>query len=174
MSLGRLAAAKGHDFVIDVLAALPAAERPALEIVCDDAPADEQRALELRAARAGVTLTVHHRISEAALVEAYRRARVVLCAAHHEPFGLAPPEAMACGTPVIAVREGGFAETVADGVTGFLLPRDISAWQAPLRTLLGDDELVARMGAAGVARVGEHWSATDWVSRAAAATGLAL
>lgn len=35
-----------------------------------------------------------------------------------EDFGIAPVEAMACGTPVIAFRKGGALETVKDGETG--------------------------------------------------------
>jgi glycosyltransferase involved in cell wall biosynthesis len=38
-----------------------------------------------------------------------------------EPFGLAPIEAMACGMPVIAFRNGAMAETVKHGETGFLV-----------------------------------------------------
>jgi glycosyltransferase involved in cell wall biosynthesis len=37
-----------------------------------------------------------------------------------EPFGLVMIEALACGTPVIAYREGAAPEIVDDGVTGFL------------------------------------------------------
>ena len=36
--------------------------------------------------------------------------------AYYEDFGLTVPEAMACGTPVIAVDEGGFRETVCNQV----------------------------------------------------------
>ena len=36
-----------------------------------------------------------------------------------EPFGTVAPEAMACGTPVLTVNWGAFAETVIDKVTGF-------------------------------------------------------
>jgi glycosyltransferase involved in cell wall biosynthesis len=32
-----------------------------------------------------------------------------------------PVEAQACGTPVVALREGGACETVVDGVTGVLV-----------------------------------------------------
>jgi glycosyltransferase involved in cell wall biosynthesis len=38
-----------------------------------------------------------------------------------EPFGLAMIEAMSCGTPVIAWRNGAVPEIVEDGVTGFIV-----------------------------------------------------
>jgi glycosyltransferase involved in cell wall biosynthesis len=37
-----------------------------------------------------------------------------------EPFGLVMAEALACGTPVIALRDGSVPEVVEDGVTGFI------------------------------------------------------
>ncbi|WP_267435529.1 glycosyltransferase family 4 protein [Sphingomonas sp. GM_Shp_1] len=38
-----------------------------------------------------------------------------------EPFGLSVVEAMACGTPVIAIRRGSMPELIQDGVNGFLV-----------------------------------------------------
>ena len=38
-----------------------------------------------------------------------------------EPFGLVMIEAMACGTPVVAYRQGSVPEVIDDGVTGFLV-----------------------------------------------------
>jgi glycosyltransferase involved in cell wall biosynthesis len=38
-----------------------------------------------------------------------------------EPFGLVMTEAMACGTPVIAWRNGSVPEVVTDGETGFVV-----------------------------------------------------
>jgi glycosyltransferase involved in cell wall biosynthesis len=37
-----------------------------------------------------------------------------------EPFGLVVPEAMMCGTPVVALRVGAVSELIDDGITGYL------------------------------------------------------
>jgi glycosyltransferase involved in cell wall biosynthesis len=37
-----------------------------------------------------------------------------------EPFGIVMAEAMACGTPVLALKRGAAAEVVEDGITGFV------------------------------------------------------
>jgi glycosyltransferase involved in cell wall biosynthesis len=37
-----------------------------------------------------------------------------------EPFGIVMVEAMACGTPVVALRAGSVPEVVADGLTGYI------------------------------------------------------
>jgi glycosyltransferase involved in cell wall biosynthesis len=42
-----------------------------------------------------------------------------LLAASYEDFGLTPIEAMAFGRPVVALRAGGYLETVMEGVTGY-------------------------------------------------------
>ncbi|HZB93895.1 MAG TPA: glycosyltransferase family 4 protein [Stellaceae bacterium] len=41
--------------------------------------------------------------------------------AWREPFGLAMIEAMACGTPVVAFRNGSVPEVLTEGVTGFIV-----------------------------------------------------
>jgi glycosyltransferase involved in cell wall biosynthesis len=54
--------------------------------------------------------------------ELYRSATAVLLPGV-EDFGMVPVEAQACGTPVVALNEGGAAETITDGVTGILVGR---------------------------------------------------
>jgi glycosyltransferase involved in cell wall biosynthesis len=53
--------------------------------------------------------------------------------AWREPFGLAMIEAMACGTPVIAFRNGSVPEVVDDGVTGFIVDNEAEAVAATQR-----------------------------------------
>ncbi|RDI67748.1 glycosyltransferase [Nocardia pseudobrasiliensis] len=54
------------------------------------------------------------------LLDAYRRCRALLMPGV-EDFGIVPVEAMACGTPVLAVGAGGALDTVRPGLSGELL-----------------------------------------------------
>jgi glycosyltransferase involved in cell wall biosynthesis len=54
-----------------------------------------------------------------------------------EDFGLVPVEAQACGTPVVALDQGGARETVIDGQTGVLARgRSVEAFAEALKTAL--------------------------------------
>ena len=69
-------------------------------------------------------------LSDAQLRSVYAGAGV-LVAASHEDFGLAPLEAAAFGVPTVALRGGGFLDTMIEGDTGLFfdrpLPEDIAA-----------------------------------------------
>jgi glycosyltransferase involved in cell wall biosynthesis len=79
---------------------------------------------------------------------------VAIHASNREPFGRVLLEAMAVGRPVIAPREGGPVEIVADGETGLLVPpRDPEALARAIVGLLGDAARCAAMGRAARARV---------------------
>jgi len=56
-------------------------------------------------------------LSDAQLAWLYRNCRALI-AASHEDYGLTPVEAGVWGRPTIALRGGGFIDTVVDGVTG--------------------------------------------------------
>ncbi len=61
---------------------------------------------------------------------------------------------MACEVPVIASDVDGFTETVEDGVTGFIIPREnTEAIADKLWQLYSDKELRAKMSTAGRQRV---------------------
>ena len=64
-----------------------------------------------------------------------------------EPFGMAGPEAMRYGLPVIAFDAGGIREWLTDGENGFLIPwKNIDLFAARLDQLLRDKALARRIG----------------------------
>ena len=94
---------------------------------------DDLRKLEGHAKSMGVGLWCAPRLSSPELASLYRGALAVVSMAHGEPFGLTPIEAQSIGTPALFVDEGGFRETIVDGVSGRLLPRgDFDEWHRAL------------------------------------------
>ncbi len=61
--------------------------------------------------------------SDKQLAHLYSQAVATLCLARKEPFGLVALESMSCATPVIALSEGGYKETVISEKTGLLIKR---------------------------------------------------
>ncbi|GAA4742199.1 glycosyltransferase family 1 protein [Modestobacter marinus] len=155
--LGRLVERKGQEDAVRALAAVPDAEL----VVVGGPPTDELDTdpevgrLRAVAAELGVAdrLVFTGAVSRADVPGWIRSADVVLAVPWYEPFGITPLEAMACGRPVVATAVGGLVDTVADGVTGELVPpRDPAALGRTLAALLVDDERRSTYGAAGVAR----------------------
>ena len=89
----------------------------------------------------------------------YSAADVAVTTPWYEPFGLTPLEAMACGCPIIGSAVGGITFTIKDGETGLLVPpRDPQALAANLQYLLGQPEVMKRMGLAARRRVEREFS----------------
>lgn len=99
------------------------------------------------------------------LAAAYRHLagrRTIFCLpAHHEPFGLAPLEAMAAGLPVVATRFGGPSESMVDtdGEYGVLVdPNDQADLAAGLLRLIADPNAWHRFREAGHQRVLDRYT----------------
>jgi D-inositol-3-phosphate glycosyltransferase len=90
-------------------------------------------------------------VPHAELPAYYRAADAVVVCSHSESFGLAALEAHSCGTPVVGTPVGGLSHVVEDERSGFLVEtRDPAVFAARLKTLLADDPLRARFGAAAI------------------------
>ena len=113
LGLGRWIPYKNHDVVLDVAQRLG---RPV--VLAGDGP--DAGLLRARAAAASVPVVLLQAPSDRQVAELLRRASALVFPTH-EDFGIVPVEAMAAGTPVVALARGGAAETVLDGVSGALV-----------------------------------------------------
>ena len=102
-----------------------------------------------------------HYLGFRADVEAvYAAADVFVCPSDFESYGLANLEAMACAVPVVSTGRGGPAETIVDGLTGYLVdPDDSRALATAVMRLLADEEGRKRMGDAGRYHIERNFSA---------------
>ncbi len=116
---------------------------------------EEVEGLHDHADARGVKLWTPPRLSNLQLTGLMRRSVAIVSMAHGEPFGLTPIEAFAVGTPALFVDEGGFQDTLEDGVNGRLLPRDDPmAWQEALNEAL-DTDVKKKWAEAGRQKIAE-------------------
>lgn len=87
---------------------------------------DPEREELIQKIRAYPNITAIEAPEEAQLIALIQGAIATIYIPIDEDFGMSPIESMACGVPVIWVDDGGLRETIIDGKTGLLLPRDIT------------------------------------------------
>ena len=92
-------------------------------------------------------------VSDSDLKYLYSNALFTLFPFTNEPFGYIPLESMACGTPVLTYGKQGPAETVLDGITGWLVgsqqeivTQALAIWKAG-RTNIEVDSCIDRVAA---------------------------
>lgn len=113
LTASRMVPYKKIDLIVEAFSTMPDKKL----IVIGDGPDFEKIKT-----KAGSNVTLMGYQSFEFLRDHMQRARAFVFAAE-EDFGIAPVEAQACGTPVIAFGRGGVLETVIDGVSGLFFDR---------------------------------------------------
>jgi len=164
-AVGAVTYRKGYRFLIEALSRIPTPVRPCLVIAANSEDPSESKYIQKLAQTCKVALRIEKVTNDDYLIRLYSGALAFVCTAINEPFGLAVLEAMACGAPVVAIKEGGVRESVVDGITGFLVERDMESFASVLAQVLDDDSLRKRLGTAGIEWVNRHWTWRHCVDR---------
>jgi len=133
---GRIMWQKNIELAIDALADARSRGSDIKLVIAGAVDEKSQPYLEqLRARSAGLPVTFEPDPTDARLTELYQSATAVVFTARNEDLGIVPLEAMAAGTPVIAVDRGGPRETILHNVTGWLLAPEARLFGEQMRTV---------------------------------------
>ncbi len=172
--VGRLLPHKGVNDLVD-------AAPPELPVELIGRPYHAEFLAELHRRAAGKRITFRHDCDDAAIRNAYRRARcVVLPSVHRNLFGSETKvpellgqtllEGTACGAPAICTAVASMPEVVLDGVTWFVVPpNDPPSLRAKLVWIRDHPAEAAAMGRAARQRVLERFTWPAVVRRCLAA-----
>ncbi len=147
---GRIAPEKNLVFLLDSFVKIHNTLDRAVMVFAGDGP---QRAeLEEKAVRLGLADSVRFAgfLDRKRLVDLYRTADVFVFASKTETQGLVIVEAMAAGTPAVAVHAMGVRDVVRDGENGFLVSEDPGALADQAVRVAVDHDLARRLSEGGI------------------------
>ncbi len=144
---------KAQDFLIRSLGLIPEGKRPRLVLITSGLIHDlwyRDLLLDL-SRRLKVRLEIKEKyIEHEEFLRLHSQARVVAIPYIREPS--IEPVALACGTPIVAVNEGGVPEAIMDKQTGLLTRRNEVEFAAAIEYLLDHPDTAENMG-----RTGRQW-----------------
>jgi len=142
---GRVAEEKNLQFLLRAFARVHAADPSAVLVFAGDGPS--RSGLETEAASRGLRDAVRFPgfLDQTRLVDLYKAADLFLFASKSETQGLVLVEAMAGGTPAVAVDARGVCDVVVDGENGFLVPEDEETFARRALEAVSDRTLFERL-----------------------------
>lgn len=154
LAVGAIHPKKAHDFVVRSIGLIAKEKRPNLVIVGSGTNEDKKELMDL-AKEKEVSLEIKSNIQTEEVVELYNKAKVAAIAYIREPS--IEPEALACGTPVVAVNEGGVPEAINSEV-GVLTRRDEGEFAKAVLYLLDNPQIAEQMGRQGIELVKKSYN----------------
>jgi glycosyltransferase involved in cell wall biosynthesis len=150
---GRLTAQKSLGRALEAVAGAEGVEL----VIAGEGP--DRKQLEERAAELGIAERVRFLGAQPReqIVELFRAADAAILTSSWENFPHTVVEALAAGTPVLAMEVGGVAEVVRDGENGLLVPAgDTVALGEAVQRYFGDESLRERLRGAAAGSVARY------------------
>jgi glycosyltransferase involved in cell wall biosynthesis len=166
VGLGAIYASKGIDRSVRAIGAIKASMRPSLVWIGNFVDPNYLAEVEKLALSLEVNFVPKVSISDREIVTLLNQASVMIYTPILEPFGFAPLEANSCGTPVVAIAEGGVRETIQHGINGLLVNgNEPVQLGGAISSFLNNKELIDEMGENARQHVLEVWSLEKAVER---------
>jgi glycosyltransferase involved in cell wall biosynthesis len=139
---------KNHAMFVEVAAAVCQADPKAHFVIVGDGP--ERGSIQQLIDLHGIADRVYLLGTRHDTPEIVAALDIFLLCSHNEASPVSILEALSCCVPVISTRVGSVAESVRDGVTGYLVaPGDTAVMIQRVRQLLADSSLQRRLGENG-------------------------
>lgn len=158
LSVGRFDTLKQHHVVIESVGHIPKQIRPDVAIIGTTKNPSYVQYLQDLAQSLDVRVHIQVSAGNEELVRWYNRAKAVVFVPILEPFGFISLEAMACGTPIIGVREGGIREVIQHDKNGILVNREPHEISNVIVRILQDDSFAREIGKKGREYVCDQWT----------------
>jgi glycosyltransferase involved in cell wall biosynthesis len=164
IGVGNLVFHKNASFAIRAVSLVDKKHRPTLVWVSNMKEIKLVNTLKEQAQKLDVEFVIKEMIPDEKLRTLLQAASAMVYTSLLEPFGLAPLEANACGTPVVALRQGGVRETIKEGVNGFLCLSEEEMAQK-MKLLVRDKVLRQEMGEQSVKEIQQNWTVEAAITR---------
>ena len=160
--VGRLAPVKRQCAALDALAAARRSVPDLRVELIGDGPDRVDVEAWIRANAADAWVDVRGRVTDEELLDAYRRAWLVVSASYAEGWGMSLTEGGACGTPCVATDIAGHRGAAIDGRTGLLVSDPVAIGPA-VADPLADPQRRAALAEGAI----EHAAGLSWTAVAA-------
>jgi glycosyltransferase involved in cell wall biosynthesis len=146
---GRVSLEKNLPMLVEAFERLCAVRNDTALVIAGDGP----YAAEMKSALAGLPAYFLGYRNDGQLAPLYAGSDLFIFPSRTDTLGQVVMEAQACGLPAVVSNEGGPKETVADGVTGVVVPdNDPARWCQTIDELLSDEPRLQRMSRSAPAR----------------------
>ena len=160
VSVGRLVPVKQFDVLVEALVKLHARHPDMEAVIVGEGYRRERLEAQIHEADAERYIHLPGRLTDAEVIDLYRRAWVLTSASAREGWGMTVTEAAACGTPAVVTRIAGHSDAVAEGRSGLLVDSPDELVNG-LDQVLADPSLRARLARGAQAHADQFtWAAT--------------